>query len=188
MARAEVGVQPTLLSRIQCLCESSRAWNTSPCYGGKYKYQWNAFALTKESSSGRELGVGGLTKIVGLEPPCATTTPLLLLVTQGAKFTGKEWVAGAILESRERERGRSCFLGWRMLICTPPNHTRTHTRHRTASSHRKASQQASSVSAPREGKDILAWMHMSDLYPPNATQKKDTRLQQVINAALASVH
>lgn len=83
-----MGVRPTL-SRIQRLCESSRASNTSPCYGGKYKYQWNAFALTKESSSGRELGVGGLTKIVGLDPPCATTTPPLLPVTQVPSLLGK---------------------------------------------------------------------------------------------------
>lgn len=114
MAKEEVGVQPTL-SRIQSLCESSRAWNMSLCHGGKYKYQWNAFALTKES---RAPGVGGLTKIVGLGPPCTVTSLLLLPVTQ---VPSKGWSTGAILESGAgRKRVQSCFLGWRMLICSDP--------------------------------------------------------------------
>lgn len=85
--RGAVGVLPTLLSWIQCLCERL---STSPCSGGKYKYHWNAYELTKESRSGRKRGVGGLTKIVVLDPPCTRTTLLLLLlVTQVPSLLGE---------------------------------------------------------------------------------------------------
>lgn len=84
--REAVGVLPTLLSWIQCLCEGL---STSPCSGGKYKYHWNAYELSKESRSGRKRGVGGLTKIVVLDPPCTRTTLVLLLVTQVPSLLGE---------------------------------------------------------------------------------------------------
>lgn len=47
--REAVGVLPTLLSWIQCPC---KGLSTYPCSGGKYKYHWNAYELSKRSSSG----------------------------------------------------------------------------------------------------------------------------------------
>lgn len=44
------------------------ALSTSPCSGGKYKYHWNAYALTKESRSGREKGCGRAYENSGFGP------------------------------------------------------------------------------------------------------------------------
>lgn len=70
-------------------------------------------------------------------------------------------------ERRERKRGRSCFLGWRMLICRPPPpHNRFQPQEGLTAGFL-------SVGSSGGEEDVLAWMHMSDLYPP--TQHKRRR-------------
>lgn len=98
-------------SWIYCLCERL---STSPCSGGKYKYHWNAYELSKKSSSGRKRPVGGITKIVVFGPTLRQKNNSSAVAGHtGAKFTGRELV-WAILDwtTEQREREREKLFSW----------------------------------------------------------------------------
>lgn len=163
MARGGAGARPTFAELNPA---SVRAAVRS---GGKYKYHWNACALSeawKGEGCGRACKNSGFGAALAPEQlsRCLPAAQVPILVGESERVVfwerNKKEKETAAKRRGKKESGQSCFPGWGMLISAAaaalPTTTITTTSssssraHSTpSSSRRKASQQVSSVGSSR---------------------------------------